>query len=476
VKSTIERDVVCGDEVVKVKFPERTRFLPDKPIYSRPPLKDLEGAIREALANPIAHDPIPKLVGKGAKVTIAFDDPAMEPTKPPGFRALCIKILLEGLDKAGVDRHDIKLVCANALHRKWTRTELAPIVGDEISILWPPQRLYCHDAEDQENLVFLGETDRGFEVEVNRVVTDSDLLIYVNITSIPFSGGWKSIVVGLSSFRSIRHHHRAFPYASGKSVMDPKKSSFQKLLWEMGAVVEKHLAEKGRRIFSIESVANQSSPPEVVAVYAGHTPQVHEYTLEVLQELQVFDVEGQCDVAVYGVPNDSGYSRYSYINPLLVAEEGFEYSYSMFQNKPLVREGGIVILANPCKNQFDEIHHPSYPEFYHRLLSISKDPYELWSLFAEDFAHRPEYVHKYRYGHGFHGVHPFFMWNSHGAPKRHVSAVFMAGVQDFDVVRHLGFEPFATVEEAIAETGERLGRDCSITHHAMPPKSIARVD
>ncbi len=474
-KATKKEKLLYGDEWIDISLPERARVIRAQPTGSPPPIQDLDRAIREALANPIAHDPIPKLVGKGAKVTIAFDDPGGSLTKPPDFRQLTIAILLEELQKAGVDLHDIKLLCANALHRKWTRSELAPVVGERISVLWPPQRLYCHDAEDKENLVFLGETARGFEVEVNRAVTDSDLFIYINITRIPFSGGWKSVAVGLSTFRSIRHHHRPFPFASGKSVMDPKNSSFQKLVWEQGAVIEKHLAEKGRRIFSVESVANDGNPPEITAVFAGHTPDVHVHTLEALSGMQVIDVKGQSDVAVYGVSSATGYAHNSFTNPLLVADQGFEYTYGMFQNMPLARPGGILILAHPCTYQFDDLHHPSYREFFDRLLPISLDPYELWNLFSDDFAHRPEYIHKYRYGYGFHGSHPFFMWNTRGAPSRHLGSMFLAGAKDFDVARKMGFEPFATVEEAIAEAENRLGADCSITFHAMPPISIARV-
>ena len=475
-KSTVKEKLWYGDQWIDIDLPERTRVIKANSHSPVPPIKDLDRAIREALANPIAHDPIPKLVGKGAKVTIAFDDPSGNITKAPDFRQVAIGILLEELQKAGVEISDIKLLCANALHRKWTRIELAPIVGERISVLWSPQRLYCHDAEDPEQLVFLGETPRGFEVEVNRAVTDSDLLIYLNITKIPFSGGWKSVAVGLSTFRSIRHHHRPFPFASGKSVMDPKNSSFQKLVWEQGAVIEKHLAEKGRRIFSLESVANTSNPPEITAVVAGHTPDVHVHTLEALNTLQVIDVQGQSDVAIYGVDSRTGYAHNSFTNPLLVSNQGYEYTYGMFQNQSLVRAGGILILAHPCTYQFDDLHHPSYREFYEKLLPISIDPYDLWNLFSDDFAHRPEYVHKYRYGYGFHGAHPFFMWNARGAPSRHLGATFLAGAKDFDVARRLGFEPFASVEDAVKEAENRMGSDCSITFHSMPPISLARVN
>ena len=48
-------------------------------------------------------------------------------------------------------------------------------------------------------LVYLRETERGFEVEVSRALMDANQLIYINNTRSPFNGGWKSVVVGLSS-------------------------------------------------------------------------------------------------------------------------------------------------------------------------------------------------------------------------------------------------------------------------------------
>ncbi|MFQ5872738.1 MAG: hypothetical protein ACE5JL_02910 [Dehalococcoidia bacterium] len=222
-------------------------------------------------------------------------------------------------------------------------------------------------------------------------------------------------------------------------------------------------------------MANTSDPPEITAVFAGHTPDVHVHTLDALSTIQVIDVEGQSDVAVYGITSKSGYAHNSMMNPLLVADQALEYTYGMFQNIPLIRPGGILIVAHPCPYQFDDLHHPSYREFYDRLLPVSLDPYELWNLFSDDFAHRPEFVHKYRYGYGFHGAHPFFMWNSRGAPSRHLGGMFLAGATDFDVARKMGFEPFASVEEAIVEAENRLGKDCSIAYHSMPPVSIARV-
>jgi len=239
---TVTAQIAYGEERIFARLPERTRTLAaPRPLAALP---DPARAVREALADPIAHDQIPKLVGPSSRVLIAFDDPVIPqlPMKRPDFRELAIPILIQELEKAGVRRRNITLVCANGLHRKWTPSELATILGTELVQAFGPSHLYCHDAEDRENLAFLGETERGLEVEVNRAVVDSDQVFYVNITSLPFHGGWKSVAVGLSSFRSIRHHHRPFRAASGKSVMDARRSSFQKLVWELGSVIEEHLA------------------------------------------------------------------------------------------------------------------------------------------------------------------------------------------------------------------------------------------
>ncbi|MCI0454220.1 MAG: lactate racemase domain-containing protein [Candidatus Dadabacteria bacterium] len=468
--------IAYGDEFIPATLPDRTHVIEAPSPIS--PLENPEQAIRDALYSPIAHDPISKLVGPNSRVTIAFDDPVIPqvPMKKPDFREMAIIVLLGELEKAGVKRSNIKLICANALHRKFTNGELSTILGSKLTLAFGPSHLYCHDAEDRENLVTAGETERGFEVEVNKAVMESDQVFYINITSLPFHGGWKSIAVGLSSYRSIRQHHRPFRGASGKSVMDARRSSFQKLIWEMGAVVEKELARYGRRIFTIESVLNTQEPQELIAVFAGNIPDVHEKILDVLYKQQVVHLPRQTDVAIYGIPNQSYYANLSKINPILVRNQSLSYAFGLYHNKPLIREGGIAIFVNPCFAEFNEMNHPSYVEFFNRILPDTQDPYDIWDFYAEDFAHRPEYVHKYRYAYGFHGVHPLILWGQGAFPLRHLSRVFLAGAKDFEAAKRIGFEPFKTLDEAITEAESSLGRDCTITYHNSPPSFITSIE
>ena len=468
--------IAYGDGRLPVEVPERTRTVTAKPALAA--VEDIETAVRSAISDPIAHDPLPMLVSPSSRVTIAFDDASGSyfQTSRTDFRQVAIEVIVEELRKAGVGLGNIVLLCAQGLHRKLSRTEMETFLGRRLVLQFGYNQLYCHDAEDPDQLVHLGYTQRGFDVEVNRAVMDSDLFIYLNTMWAPFNGGWKSTAVGLSTFRSIRHHHRPWPTASGQSVDDPKNSSFKKLVWEQGRVIQDALQKKGRRVFTIETVYNNAEPKkDLIALFAGHPTEVHPHTLKAIEDQLVVDVDGQADILVAGISNVECYSKFSTMNPILAANSAMANTVMQFQGAPVVREGGIAILAHPFEARFDERRFGPYVEFYEKLLPQSLDPYWLWENYVEDFAHRPEYIHGYRHAHAYHGSHPFFMWNSTAVPRKYLSKVYFAGVKDFEAARRCGFEPFATVEEALESAQSELGADADITLMQRPPQFIPRV-
>jgi hypothetical protein len=280
--------------------------------------------------------------------------------------------------------------------------------------------------------------------------------------------------VGLSTFRSIRHHHRPFPLARGHSIMDPERSAFQRLLGELGAVVDADLAAKGRRIFSIEFVPTNEVPGRIAGVFAGHPPEAHRETLALLGRQQHLTVEGQSDVGIWGLPNRDPYSALSRINPILVANLACSYTFGLFARRPLVREGGVAIFANPVEDGFER-HHRSYPELYREILPRTTDPFEIWDEHAEDFAHRPEYVHAYRYQHSFHGAHPLFLWGQTAFARRHLSRIVFCGGKDPEPAERMGFTWAPSVEDALGLAGAELGRTPSVSLVDLPPVFIPEV-
>ena len=154
--------------------------------------------------------PLPALLFPGMRLTIAFDDVSLPlpPMRRPDIRQLVIEQVLEMAAEAGVD--DVVLIAALALHRRMTDAELRHALGDRVDDAFAPHGpLQQHDAEDPDNLIHLGQTDQGEEVELNKRAATSDLLVYVNINLVAMDGGHKSVATGLASYRSLRHHHNA---------------------------------------------------------------------------------------------------------------------------------------------------------------------------------------------------------------------------------------------------------------------------
>src|SRR5215216_6560433 len=220
------------------------------------PLDDIDGSIRHALLNPIDHDPLPELLFAGMKLTIAFDDISLPlpPMRRPDIRQRIIEAVLDLAAAAGVD--DVHLIAALALHRRMTEAELRHAVGDRVYDAFAPQGLlYNHDAEDPDNLAFLGTTPQGEEVEISKRAAESDLVVYVNINLVSMDGGHKSTATGLASYRSLRHHHNVATMQRSRSFMDRHSSELHTSNWRMGKV----LRDAGVKIFQVETTLNNDT-------------------------------------------------------------------------------------------------------------------------------------------------------------------------------------------------------------------------
>ena len=120
-------------------------------------------AIRHALEHPVGDSaPLRALLRPGMRLTICFDDVSLPlpPMRAPDVRQLVIEQVLDLAAAAGVD--DVVLIAALALHRRMTEAELRHALGDRIYEAFAPHGLLTqHDAEDPDNLLDLGRTDRG---------------------------------------------------------------------------------------------------------------------------------------------------------------------------------------------------------------------------------------------------------------------------------------------------------------------------
>jgi hypothetical protein len=175
-----------------------------------------------------------------------------------------------------------------------------------------------------------------------------------------------------------------------------------------------------------------------------------------------------------GIPYICPYNVNSVMNPILVMCTGLGYFFNLYRGKPLVREGGVVIMTHPTPWEFHPVHHPSYIDFFEQVLADTTDPAEIEAKYEKGFAEDEWYRHLYRTSYAYHGVHPFYMWYWGAHALQHCGRVIVVG-GDVKAVRRLGFVPASTMDDAFELAADVVGRQPTITHLHTPPLLLTEV-
>jgi lactate racemase len=508
------RVIQAGESLLFERLPVGSRVIfPKQPL---PGLRNPGAAIRYALNHPEGMPPLYTQLKPGMRVTIAVDDISvpLPPMRTPDLRQQVLEIVLGLLADHGVE--DIHIIVATSFHRRMTEAEMARMVGQKIFGEFHPKRLYNHDAEDPDGMVALGETRHGEAVTINRRAAESDLVIYVNVNLVPMDGGHKSVGVGLCGYETLQAHHNPETIRQSNSYMDPNASAIHRSCNRIGRIIDEKL-----KVFHIETAVNNHmysgpleflgkreedytrfdwmkaeamrftldktpwplrrkifqavpAPFELIAVAAGKTEPVHDKILDACFRQYAVPVEGQADVLILPIPYLSPYNvNSSVLNPILVQVMALGYLFNFYRGKPLLKKGGTIIALHPCHDEFDSVHHPSYVEFFNRLLPQSRDSDFLQKHFEAEFAHNPQYRQMYRHGNAYHGVHPFYMWYWGEGGRQHAGRIIAAGAVNEHVPARLGFERSRNLTEALAMASDTHGPGAEITLLHVPPILIA---
>jgi lactate racemase len=517
---TLERDsaprvLFSGDQLVEVDLPAGTRCIYPKPTIE--PLPDVDAAIRYAINHPENSDPLHAKLRPGMKLTILLDDISLPlpPMRRPDIRERVLHVVLDLLAQHGVD--DVEMIIATGIHRKMRDWEVRHMVGDRVFDAYWPDRLYNFDAEDRDNLVEIGQSEGGEVIEISRRAAESDLIVYVNLNFVTLDGGHKSLMCGITSYRSLRQHHSPSTIRACDSYMDPPHSELHQKIWGMGRRANQILD-----VFTIETTVNNRmfddslwflakneddltarerlllkglvattarlpqparqaifdkvpAPYGITGVHAGETEAVHAKTLERLGEQYWVPVQGQADVLVCGLPYIMPYNVHCFMNPLLVSCLAQGYLFNFYRGVPMVKRGGTMIFTHPCSDKFDYGQHAPYIDFVHRILPETQDSMVLRERYEEQFAADPAFIQMYRNGHAYHPAHAFFMWYWGENGRQHLGRVIVVGADNEYIPRLMGWETAPTMDEALyrARGGEARSLDITMLH--VPPIVMADV-
>src|SRR5947209_9327252 len=185
------------DRVPFVYDEERFRLLlPEE--HNERPLADVE--IIEAIDSSVASPPLDEVISPGETVLIVVSDATRATAS-----SQIINLLVRRLVQSGVSPRDVRIIFATGIHRAVTAEEKRELLT---SFVAQRVRTLDHDASDSSQMVSLGQTTYGTEVEVNRALKEHDHVILTGGVAFHyfagFTGGRKSICPGLASAQTVR--------------------------------------------------------------------------------------------------------------------------------------------------------------------------------------------------------------------------------------------------------------------------------
>lgn len=445
-------DFEYGAGLMSAELPENTDvFIPGVTVADPLCIPDelIEEETLKSIRNPIGMETLDKLAKKGSKVTIVFPDRVKGGEQAKSHRKVSIRLILNELYSAGVEKKDILLICSNGLHRKNTEKEIRGVLGDELfNEFWYTHQIINHDSEDYEHLVDLGVTKRGDPVLMNRYVYESDVAILIgHVQGNPYggySGGYKHCATGITHWRSIASHHvpsvmhrNDFTPVSGHSLMRTKFN-------EIGM----HMEEKmGKKFFCCDAVLDTKS--RQISVYSGYAKEMMPISwIDADKRTYVHWAKKKYDILVFGMPQFFHYGEGMGTNPIMLMQA---LSAQVIRHKRIMSDKCVIICSSLCNGFFNDSLWPYTREmfemFKHDEMNILPDMDRL----GEYFATNEEYIRKYRFANAFHPFHGFSMISCGHIAEMNTSAIYIVGAKDPGYARAMGLKTRATFEEALAD-------------------------
>lgn len=281
-----------GTEKLEIRVPEQTDVLT---ITATEPLLKPADAIEQALNNPIGVSGFDRIieakleVNPEARAVVVVSDNT-RPVPYQGESGILWPVIRKLLEH-GFTTERILVLVANGTHRALSEDELRVMLDARIFESGIPVK--NHDCRDREQLVYLGQTSRGSEINLNRAYMEADLKILTGLVESHFmagaSGGRKSVCPGLVGQESTYVFHGA-PMLTSPYACD--------LQLENNPCHEESLevALKAGVDFIINVTLDHQF--KITGVFAGDLEKAHQLAVQCLKKYTSIKLEHEYDIVI----------------------------------------------------------------------------------------------------------------------------------------------------------------------------------
>ncbi|EMC0712974.1 nickel-dependent lactate racemase [Enterococcus faecalis] len=412
----VEINLPYDKKMITARIPDKNfiGLLESKAEHFSNPYTEKE-TVEKSLDNPIGSLPLEELAkGKKDIVLISSDH-----TRPVPSHIITPIILrrIRSVNKTA----RIRILVATGFHRPSTREELISKYGKEIV---ENEEIVMHISTDDSSMVKIGQLPSGGDCIINRIAAEADLLLAEGFIEshffAGFSGGRKSVLPGIASYKTIMANH------SGEFI-DSSNSRTGNLTDNPIHNDMVYAAAKANLAFIVNVVLDGDK--KIIGSFAGDMVEAHKVGCNFVKEIaRVKKIP--CDIAVStngGFPLDQ--NIYQAVKGMTAAEA---------TNK----EGGVIIMVAGCRDGHGG------EGFYENIANV-KNPNE----FLEAAIHTPrlETVPD--------------QWTSQILARIlvHHHIIFVSDLVDSELITSMHMEIAKTFDEALERAFEREGLNAKVT-------------
>jgi nickel-dependent lactate racemase len=292
---------------------------------------DPEGVLRAAISRPGAEFAA-FLEGAASPLLVVINDPTRPTPSADVLRVLRrhLEAWRERPGDPGQPERRLSFAIATGTHRAALPEEVDHLFGADFA-RDHAGRIFCHDAKDEGQLVHLGRTSRGTDIQVNRLLAEARSVVLINSVEphyfAGYTGGRKSLFPGLAGYETVWANHKLSMEAGSETLVLAGNPVHEDLEEAMAIGIA------GKRIYSIQLVLDKDHRVGFAA--AGSLDDTFTRAIAVADKQFVLEIERLCEVVVAVAPHPMDCNLY-------------QTNKAIQSGALAVADGGVLIVVSEC--------------------------------------------------------------------------------------------------------------------------------
>jgi nickel-dependent lactate racemase len=226
--------------------------------------------------------------------------------------------------------HDVDFVVATGTHRAALPEELGHIFGADL-LAAHAGHIHSHDAKAKDELINVGRTARGTEIQVNRLLAQAGSVVLINSVEphyfAGYTGGRKSLFPGIAGYETVWANHK-LSMEAGSELLALEGNPVHEDLMEQLA-----MGIAGKQVYSIQLVLDEDH--RVGFASSGELETSWRQAIAVADKQFVLEIDRPYEVVVAVAPHPMDCNFY-------------QTNKAIQSGALALKDGGVLIVVSEC--------------------------------------------------------------------------------------------------------------------------------